>query len=73
MRAILHCCKFTPFAVVVAMATMFGSGTGWSDEKTEAGVKLEFWKGHYDRGAQPFHDWDGEGNPGSLRALPWSQ
>ena len=60
MRAILHCCKFTPFAVVVAMATMFGSGTGWSDEKTEAGVKLEFWKGHYDRGAQPFHDWDKE-------------
>lgn len=60
MRAVLHCCKFTPFAVVVAMATMFGSGTCWSDEKTETGVKLEFWKGHFDRGSQPFHDWDKE-------------
>jgi hypothetical protein len=60
MRAILHLCNFTTLAVAVVVATLLGSGTGWSDEKTEAGVKLEFWKGHFDRGSQPFHDWDKE-------------
>ncbi len=58
MRAIHHWHKFTTFAVALAAATLLAGGTGWSDEKTEAGVRLEFWKGHFDRNAQPFHDWD---------------
>ena len=58
MRTIRGWCKLTTFAVAVAAATLLGSGTGWSDEKTEAGVRLEFWKGHFDRNAEPFHDWD---------------
>jgi hypothetical protein len=58
MRAILHWCKLTPFAVAVAMVTMLGGGNSWSAEKTEAGVKLEFWKGHFDRNSGPFHEFD---------------
>ena len=60
MRAILYRCNFTALAVALAAATLLGSGTGWSDEKTEVGIRLEFWKGHFDRGSQPFHDWDKE-------------
>jgi len=60
MRAILNRYNFTALAVVLAAATLLGSGTGWSDEKTEVGIRLEFWKGHFDRGSQPFHDWDKE-------------
>src|SRR5262245_5538161 len=26
----------------------------------ESGVKLEFWKGHFNRGGLPFHNWDRE-------------
>jgi len=60
MRVIRDWCKLTTFVIAVAAATLLGSGTGWSDEKTEAGVRLEFWKGHFDRNAEPFHDWDKE-------------
>ncbi|MBI2714741.1 MAG: cytochrome c3 family protein [Rhizobiales bacterium] len=48
---------FTILAVAFA-ATLFAGGMSRADEKTEEGVKLEFWKGHFDRGAHAFHDWD---------------
>jgi len=60
MRAINHWHKFKTLAVAVAAMTLLAGGTGWSDEKTEAGVRLEFWKGHFARGSEAFHDWDKE-------------
>ena len=58
MRAILHR-SFTIFAIALA-ATLFAGGMSRADEKAEEGVKLEFWKGHFNRGAEAFHDWDKE-------------
>ena len=58
MRAILRWRKISILAVAISAATLLGAGPGWADEKTEAGVKLEFWKGHFDRSAEAFHDWD---------------
>jgi len=58
MRAILHGCRLTTYAVAMVMVAMLGAGPGWPDEKLEAGVKLEFWKGHFNRSGQPFHYWD---------------
>ena len=52
--------RSTALGVAVAAVTLLGCGIGWSDEKTEAGVRLEFWKGHFDRGSHAFHDWDKE-------------
>ena len=60
MRANLSWRKISILAVTAIAATLLGTSPGWSDEKTEAGVKLEFWKGHFDRGAEAFHDWDKE-------------
>lgn len=60
MCAILHRRKFTAIAFALLAATVLGTATSYSDEKTEAGVRLEFWKGHFDRNAQAFHDWDKE-------------
>jgi hypothetical protein len=45
-------------AIAVLVATWVGIGPGRSDEQAEVGVRLEFWKGHFDRNAQAFHDWD---------------
>ncbi len=58
MRAILHRRKLTSLAVAIAVATVFANGAVRSDEKTEQGIMLEFWKGHFDRSAEAFHDWD---------------
>ncbi len=49
----------TTIAIAIAAIVLTGSPT-WADEKTEAGIKLEFWKGHFDRKAQAFHDRDKE-------------
>jgi hypothetical protein len=37
-----------------------GTGAGWSQAKPEAGPRIEFWDGHFNRGALPFHYWDKE-------------
>lgn len=60
MRAIRSWGNFTILAVAIVAATVLCSAAGRADEKTEVGVRLEFWKGHFDRGAQAFHDWDKE-------------
>jgi hypothetical protein len=69
MRAIRRHChnSFTtaPAVIATTLATILavslgGIGAGWSQEKAETGVPLEFWKGHFARDAQAFHDWDKE-------------
>jgi hypothetical protein len=47
----------TAAAVAVALAA---SAPLRADEKSEKGVTLELWKGHFDRNAGPFHEWDKE-------------
>jgi hypothetical protein len=54
----LHWRKLTTIAFAVLALTLSGTLSGRSDEKTEEGVRLEFWKGHFDRNADAFHDWD---------------
>ncbi|MBI3705344.1 MAG: cytochrome c3 family protein [Rhizobiales bacterium] len=58
MRTFHQLCKFTILAAALAAATLLAGGIGRAEEKGEEGVKLEFWKGHFDRGAHAFHDWD---------------
>jgi len=58
MRAKHYRRKITTLVFAVAAATLLAGSIAWSDEKTEEGIKLEFWKGHFDRGAEAFHDWD---------------
>lgn len=58
MRAFLHRRNVIAMAMAALAAIVFATGPGRADEKTEAGVTLEFWKGHFDRNAQAFHDWD---------------
>ncbi len=58
MAAIIHSRKLGAIVAAVLIATLSGIGPSRSDEKTEAGVRLEFWKGHFDRGSMPFHEWD---------------
>jgi hypothetical protein len=60
MPTTLHWRKFEILAVALVVAALLGSGPSRSDEKTEAGVRLEFWKGHFDRGSEAFHEWDKE-------------
>jgi hypothetical protein len=50
--------KFTTIVFAIAAATLLAGGTAWPEEKPEAGIRLEFWKGHFDRNAEAFHDWD---------------
>ncbi len=58
MSSSLNRRKLTTLAIAVLAATWVGIGSGRSEEKTEVGIRLEFWKGHFDRNAQAFHDWD---------------
>ena len=58
MRAIRH--TLTTVAVAIAASALAAGAPALAQEKVEAGVKLEFWKGHFARGSQPFHDWDKE-------------
>lgn len=41
----------------VAVAVLAGAGPGRAEEH-EQGIKLEFWRGHFNRGGGAFHDWD---------------
>ena len=58
MRMISHRRELTVLSLVAATTILLVGGRGFSAEKTEVGVRLEFWKGHFDRNADAFHDWD---------------
>jgi len=60
MRATFLGQAFFAVAIVTLVATVFGVGPGLSEEKAEMGVRLEFWKGHFNRSDEPFHEWDKE-------------
>lgn len=57
MRAI-HWRKIITLVFAVAAFALLSGANGWSEESGEAGMRLEFWKGHFDRNAEAFHDWD---------------
>src|SRR6185369_11271766 len=50
--------NFTLAALAAAAAILIVMGSARAEEKAEEGVKLEFWKGHFNRGGHAFHDWD---------------
>ncbi|HEY2137642.1 MAG TPA: polyheme membrane-associated cytochrome C [Xanthobacteraceae bacterium] len=52
--------KCTTAALALLAATWMGAGIGHAQEQSENGVKLEFWKGHFNRSSDAFHDWDKE-------------
>jgi hypothetical protein len=58
MFAIRHWCHFSVLGLAVAAVTLLTCETGWSEEKIEVGIPLEFWKGHFNRSSGAFHDWD---------------
>ena len=61
MSAAYYVCRLTiTSAVAAAAATFFANGPAVSEETTEVGVTLEFWKGHFNRNAEAFHYWDKE-------------
>jgi len=71
MRMISHRRELTVLSLIAATTILLVGGRGFSAERTEVGVRLEFWKGHFDRNADAFHDWDKQkGDSGGLRALP---
>lgn len=51
-------------AVIVSVAALaaifFAGGPARAGENAETGIPLTFWKGHFDRNADAFHDWDTE-------------
>lgn len=47
-------------SMLAAAAIVFASGPVKSQERPEVGVPLHFWEGHFDRQADPFHEWDNE-------------
>jgi len=51
---------FAIISLAAAAAILLGSAPARSGEATEVGVRLEFWKGHFDRNSDAFHDWDKE-------------
>jgi hypothetical protein len=58
--AILFRRGFTIISVAAVTALLLAGGSAWSEEKPEAGVRLEFWQGHFDRNAEAFHEWDND-------------
>jgi hypothetical protein len=50
----------TVLSAAAVMAILLAGGPARSEEKPEVGVRLEFWKGHFNRNADAFHDWDTE-------------
>jgi len=60
MRAV-SCRRGLINIAVAAVAAIFLAGSPvWSEETEEIGVRLEFWKGHFNRNAEAFHYWDKE-------------
>jgi hypothetical protein len=66
MQALAHRSKLVSLTLALIAAMICATAPALADEKTEKGVALEFWKGHFDRNAGPFREWDNRG----LRALP---
>jgi cytochrome c553 len=60
MPAMGRRCELAVVSLVAATAILLTAERSWSAEKTEVGVHLEFWKGHFDRNANAFHDWDNQ-------------
>jgi hypothetical protein len=60
MRSVPTHAKVIAVTVAAAAAVLFATAPTLADEKAEKGVVLEFWKGHFDRHAGPFHEWDKE-------------
>jgi hypothetical protein len=58
--AICYRCGFTIISVAAAVAIFCAIEPVVSDENPEVGVRLEFWKGHFNRAAEAFHYWDKE-------------
>jgi hypothetical protein len=58
MFVILPSRKFFAATIALAAATLLANVAAWSEESPEVGVKLEFWRGHFNRNAEAFHDWD---------------
>ena len=52
--------KVIALTIAAAAAILFTRAPALGEEKIEKGVVLEFWKGHFDRNAGPFHEWDKE-------------
>src|SRR5690348_4890926 len=52
-----HRRKSTTAAIMVLAAMLAGAGAARAEEK---GPPVEFWKGHFARDAQAFHDWDSQ-------------
>ena len=48
MRVISHRRELTVLSLIAATTILLVGGRGWSAEKTEVGVRLEFWKGHFE-------------------------
>ncbi len=60
MQALAHRYKLISLTLGLTAAIICAIAPALADEKTEKGVALEFWKGHFDRNAGPFHEWDKE-------------
>ncbi len=57
MRASPH--SRTLLGLTFAFAAMLmAAGSALAAETGEEGIRLEFWKGHFNRGAEAFHEWD---------------
>ncbi|HWU27016.1 MAG TPA: hypothetical protein VN154_11505, partial [Rhizomicrobium sp.] len=52
--------KVIALTIAAAAAILFTRAPALGDEKIEKGVVLDFWKGHFDRNAGAFHEWDKE-------------
>ena len=58
MRAIQQLRQFTIPAAALAATILLSGGMSRADEKTGRGRQARVLKGHFDRGAHAFHDWD---------------
>jgi len=58
MRVTLRRRALTVLSLVAAASILLAGGPGRAEEKLEVGPPLEFWKGHFNRSADAFHDWD---------------
>jgi hypothetical protein len=55
-----HRYRLTIISIAAVTAIFLATAPAGSDETTEVGVRLEFWKGHFNRKAEAFHYWDKE-------------
>jgi hypothetical protein len=60
MRAVMYSYNLTSPIVAGAMLAILGTAICVAADNHESGIKLELWKGHFNRGGLPFHNWDRE-------------